>query len=84
MAKDLSGVHKFIKKEKYKKRADNSVKFIVLNEDRIDSILHKSALSKFFSVKRDVNFSTRKYFGRTFLTFVPIYEEFGGKRKTNY
>ena len=37
--------------------------------ERIASILHKSALSKFRSMKRDVNFSTRKSVGRTFLTF---------------
>ena len=37
-------------------------KVIVLNEESIASILHKSALSKFLSEKRDVNFSTRNLF----------------------
>ena len=60
------------------------MKFIVLNERRIASILHKSALSKFLSVKRDVNFSARKSFGRTFLTFGTRYDEFSRKREINY
>ena len=51
-----------------------TIKFIVLNEERI---LHKSVLSKFLSVKRDVNFSTRKSVGCTFLTFGTRYDEFG-------
>ena len=61
-----------------------TIKFIVLNKERIASILHKSALSKFLSVKRDVNFSTRKSVGRTFLTFGTRYDEFGRKREINY
>ena len=36
------------------------MKFFLLNEERVASILHISALSKFLSVKRDVNVSTRK------------------------
>ena len=43
--------------------------FIVLNEECIASIFHKSALSKFLSVKRDVNFSTRKFVGRRSFNF---------------
>ena len=43
--------------------------FIALNEERVASTLYKSALSKFLSVKRDVNFPTRKSVGRTSLTF---------------
>ena len=61
-----------------------TITFIVLNEERIASILHKSALSKFLSVKRDVNFSTRKSVGRTVLTFGRRYDKFGRKRKINY
>ena len=61
-----------------------TITFIVLNEERIASILHKSALSKFLSVKRDVNLSSRKSLGRTFLTFGTRYDEFGKKRKINY
>ena len=38
-------------------------------------MLHISALSKFLSVKRDVNFSTRKSVGRTYLTFCTRYDE---------
>ena len=45
------------------------VKVIVFNEEHRASIPHKSALSKFRSVKRGVNFSTRKSVGRTFLIF---------------
>ena len=45
---------------------------------------HKSALSKFLSVKRDVNFSTQKSVGCTFLTFGLRYDEFGRKREINY
>ena len=52
--------------------------------ERIALILHKSALSKFLSVKRDVNFSTRKSLGRTFLAFGTRYDEFGRKREINY
>ena len=52
--------------------------------ERIALILHKSALSKFLSVKRDVNLSSRKSLGRTFLTFGTRYDEFGKKRKINY
>ena len=56
------------------------MKFIALIEERIASILHKSAFSKFPSVKRDVNFSTRKSVGRTFLTFVTtIWKKKGNK-----
>ena len=61
-----------------------TIKFIVLNEERIASILQKSALSKFLSVKKDVNFSTRKSVGRTFLTFGTRYDEFGRKKEINY
>ena len=61
-----------------------TITFIVLNEERIASILHKSALSKFLSVKRDVNFSTQKSVGCTFLTFGLRYDEFGRKREINY
>ena len=43
--------------------------FVALNEERVASTLYKSALSKFLSVKRDVNFPTRKSVGRTSLTF---------------
>ena len=57
---------------------------IVLNEERIASILNKSALSKFLSVKRDVNFPTQKSVGRTFLTFGTRYDKFGRKREINY
>ena len=57
------------------------MKFIVLNEERTALILHKSALSKFLSVKRDVNFSTRKSVGRTFLTLGARYDKFGRKRE---
>ena len=52
--------------------------------ERIASILHKSALSKFLSMKRDVNFSTRKFVRRTFLTFGTRYDEFGRKREINH
>ena len=60
-----------LKRKIHGKRTDNFiVKFIVLNEERIASILHKSALSKFLSVKRDFfNFSTRISVGRTFFNF---------------
>ena len=58
--------------------------FIVLNEERIASILHKSASSTFLSVKRDVNSLTRKSVGRTFLTFGRRYDEYGRKRKIKY
>ena len=58
--------------------------FIVLNEERIASVLHKSASSTFLSVKRDVNSLTRKSVGRTFLTFGRRYDEYGRKRKINY
>ena len=47
-------------------------------------MLHESALSKFLAVERDVNFSTRKSVGRTFLTFGTRYDEFGRKREVNY
>ena len=43
--------------------------FIVLNEECIASIFHKFGLSKFLSVKRDVNFLTRKFVGRTSFNF---------------
>ena len=52
-----------------KLKRKNTQKFIVLNEERIASIRHKSTLSKFHSVRRDVNFSTRKSPGRAFLNF---------------
>ena len=61
-----------------------TIKFIVLNEECIASILHKSALSKFLSVNRDVNFSTRKSVGRTCLTFGRRYDKFGRKKEINY
>ena len=48
------------------------------------TILHKSALSKFFSVKRDINFSNLKSVGRTFLTLGTSYDEFGKIREINY
>ena len=57
--------------------------FIVLNEERIASILHKSTLSKFLSVKWDVNFSNRKPVGCTFLTFGTRYDKFGRKKEIN-
>ena len=47
-------------------------------------MLHKSVLSKFLSVKRDVNFSAQKSVGRTFLTFGKRHDKFGRKRETNY
>ena len=47
-------------------------------------MLHESALSKFLAVERNVNFSTRKSVGRTFLTFGTRYDEFGRKREVNY
>ena len=59
-------------------------KVYVLNEERIASILHKSGLSTFLSVKRDVNFSTRKFVGRTFLTFGTRHDECGRKREANH
>ena len=49
--------------------------------ERIALILHKSALSKFLSVKRDVNFSTRKSVERTFLAFHRRHDEFEEKGK---
>ena len=55
---------------------------MVLNEERIASILHKSALSKFLTVNRDVNFSTRKSVGC--LTFGRRYDKFGRKKEINY
>ena len=58
-----------------------TTKFFVLNQECIVSILHKSALSKFLSVKRDVNFSSRKPVGSTFLIFGTRYDEFGRKGK---
>ena len=58
-----------------------TTKFFVLNQECIVSILHKSASSKFLSVKRDVNFSSRKPVGSTFLTFGTRYDEFGRKGK---
>ena len=58
------------------------MKFIALNEERIASILHKSA--SFLSIGRDVNFSTGKSVRRTFLTFGTRYDEFGSKKKINY
>ena len=60
------------------------MKFIALNEERIASILHKSTLSQFLSVKRDVDFSTQKSVGRVFLTFGTRYSKFGRKREINY
>ena len=51
------------------------MKFIFLNEERIASILHKSALSKFLSVQWDVNFSTRKFVGCIFSTFGKRYDD---------
>ena len=47
-------------------------------------MLHRSALSKFLSVKRDVNVSTHKSVGRTFLTFDKRYDKSGRKREANY
>ena len=47
-------------------------------------MLHESALSEFLAVEREVNFSTRKSVGRTFLTFGTRYDEFGRKREVNY
>ena len=58
-------------------------KFTVSNKERIASILHESALSKFVSVKRDVNFLTPKSVGCTFLTFDTRYDEFGIKKEIN-
>ena len=55
-----------------------------LNRERIASILQKYALSKFLSVKKDVNLSTRKSVGRAFLTFGTRYDEFGRKKEINY
>ena len=48
------------------------------------TILHKSALSKFLSGKRNINFSSLKSVGRAFLTFGTRYYEFGRKREINY
>ena len=83
MSKDLSDVHTYINKLKRKNTENGQIihlKFIVLNEERIASILHKSALSKFLSVKRDVNCTTRKSFERTFLIFDTRYDKFGRER----
>ena len=41
-------------------------------------------ISKSLSVNRDVNFSSRKSVGRTFLTFGTRYDESGRKRVINY
>ena len=57
---------------------------IVLNGERIASILNKSALSKFLSVKRDVNFPTQESVEPTFLTFGTRYDKFGRKKEINY
>ena len=44
----------------------------------------RSALSKFHSVKRDVNFSTPNLLDVHFLTVGTRYDEFGRKREINY
>ena len=62
-------INKLKRKNTQNRQIIHHKSLIVLNEERIASLLHKSALSKFLSVKRDVNFSTRKSVGRTFLTF---------------
>ena len=83
MSKDLSDVHTYTNKLKRKNTQNGQIihlKFFVLNEERIASILHKSSLSKFLSVKRDVNCATQKSVGRTFLIFDTRYDKFGRKR----
>ena len=62
-------INKLKRKNTQNRQIIHHKSLIVLNEERIASLLHKSALSKFLCVKRDVNFSTGKSVAHTFFNF---------------